>query len=647
MLEGAGGELDPATYLELRRALREVSGLLVGSRITKLYHMDDDSIILKLRSDDFSGELRIVPGMLFYVISGSYEKPVELSQVGKAMRSLVENLRIGGAHLIEGERILVLELEGNRRLKFVCEFLPKGTIVILDEADRILACLHKLEMRDRRIAPGELYVLPPRKPSPSIETIREILERRPPSRKKVVSVLASEAGLGGRYAEEILHLAGVDGSRRIVELSGDDVNKIIEAARKVFDLIDHGKPVVAVSPDGSVQPLPYPMKVFEHRGWRFEEVESLNEAFRIAYERYLAGLLDQERRKAVEERLRDLERKRDEKLHKAEQLSARATALKRIAEKLFQLSAQLELLRERPGEHEIMGIKITVDGKNRRLVVSHDGVEMELKLDEPIVRQVSKLFDEAKKIMGAAERLRAEAEELERRSRKLERSLERSVEDALLRVSARIKPSRGRWYERYRWFISSEGYLVVAGKDASSNVSLLKKHLEPNDLVFHAEVRGAAAVILKNGKHAGEASRGEAAQFAAIYSRAWREGLRTISVYYVEPDQISFEPPPGHYLPKGGFIIKGEKHYLQAKLELGIGITSDLELVYGPPSAVARKARSYVRIGPGNRSADELADIILRRILAGVELDSRTLRDLREQVKSFIPYGRGELLEHG
>ncbi|MEM4766164.1 MAG: ribosome rescue protein RqcH, partial [Nitrososphaerota archaeon] len=579
--------MEPASYLELRKALREVLGLIIGARVLKLYHMDDGSIILKIRSEDFSGELRIIPGLFFYLVRGSYEKPVELSQAGRAMRSVIEGARIRGASLVEGERILILELESKQKLKLICEFLPKGTIVISDEAGRILACLHKLEMRDRRIAPGEQYVLPPRRPAPSIETLGEVLEKRRAPGKKVVSALASEAGLGGRYAEEILDLAGVDKSKRIDELSSDEVAKVLEAARTVFELIENGQPVIALSGDGGVQPLPYPMKTYESRGWRFEKVESLNEAFRIAYERYLAGLLEREKKRDLEEKLRDLESRMKIELAKAEQLSAQAMGLRRIAERIFQASAHVESVKEMPGEHEIMGMRVRVDEKSRKLVISDQGVEVELSMDEPITRQASRLFDEAKKVMGAAEKLRADAHELEKRAENLRESMRRSIEDALLRVSARIKPSKARWYERYRWFITSEGHLVVAGKDASSNIALLKKHLEPGDLVFHAEVRGAAAVILKGGMGAGERSRAEAAQFAAAYSRAWKEGLRTITVYYIEPSQISFEPPPGHYLPRGGFIVKGERHYIQVRLELAIGVTGDLELVYGPPTAVA------------------------------------------------------------
>jgi len=121
--------------------------------------------------------------------------------------------------------------------------------------------------------------------------------------------------------------------------------------------------------------------------------------------------------------------------------------------------------------------------------------------------------------------------------------------------------------------------------------------------------------------------------------------LRTMTVYYVEPGQISFEPPSGHYLPRGGFIIKGERHYIQTRLELAIGITEDLELVYGPPTAVAERAKSYVKLEPGSKQADELADMILKKLLPGVELDLKTIRDLKEQIKEIIPYGRGNLVE--
>jgi len=637
--------LEPASYFELRRILNEIRGRLIDARISNLYHLEDDSIILKLRSEEFAGELRMIPGRFLYLVEGFYEKPMELSQNGSVMRSFVENSRITDVRLIEGERIMIMDLDKRgSRLKLVCEFLPKGTILILDQDDRILACLHKLEMRDRRIAPGEKYVLPPAKPAPSGDDLRKLMKSLSP-RRSIVSALASELRLGGRYAEEILREAGIDFSRKVRDLSESDIERIIDSAQRIFKLVEEGKPVIAYSPQGDVQPLPYPMRIFEERGWRLEPAESLNDAYRIAYEYWLAKKLEEERRKAIEEKAREIEKRVREKEFSAKRLLSESSALRSLAEKLFQYSTILESIKNNPEPKQIDDIKIVPEPEKRLLLVESGEHKIELTLNESLMKQISNLYDKAKKAEAAAKKLLDEAGKLSSKLKALRRESEEVLEEALLKVSAHIRPSKGRWYEKYRWFISSEGFLAVAGKDASSNISLLKKHLEPDDLVFHAEIRGAAVVILKNGRNSGEISRNEAAQFAAVYSRAWKDELRLVTVYYITPDQISFEPPPGHYLPKGGFIIKGKRTYLQARLELAIGVTRDLKLIYGPPSAVQARAEKFVKIEPGKISASELSEKIAQKLFSGFELSSRELRDLRQFIAELIPYGRGRIVD--
>jgi len=199
-----------ASYLELRRLLTETSSIIRGSRIINLYHMDDDSIVLKLRSEAFSGELRIIPGRFFYLVEGSYEKPVRLSERGRALRKVISGSRKRDVKLVEGERIMMMELDkGGKILKLISEFLPKGTIIVIDEDNRIIESLHHLRMKDRIIVPGEIYRLPPPRPSITESNLEDIFRTLDPNRK-IVSELASKAGLGGRYAEEILYLAGID-----------------------------------------------------------------------------------------------------------------------------------------------------------------------------------------------------------------------------------------------------------------------------------------------------------------------------------------------------------------------------------------------------------------------------------------------------
>ena len=53
-----------------------------------------------------------------------------------------------------------------------------------------------------------------------------------------------------------------------------------------------------------------------------------------------------------------------------------------------------------------------------------------------------------------------------------------------------------KWYEKFRWYTSSDGFLVVAGKDTVSNEVLIKKYTTKEDVVFHAEITDRLVALL-------------------------------------------------------------------------------------------------------------------------------------------------------
>lgn len=54
------------------------------------------------------------------------------------------------------------------------------------------------------------------------------------------------------------------------------------------------------------------------------------------------------------------------------------------------------------------------------------------------------------------------------------------------------------WFEKFHWFITTENYLVVGGRDMQQNEQLVKRYLKPGDAYLHADIHGAASCILKN-----------------------------------------------------------------------------------------------------------------------------------------------------
>jgi len=191
----------------------------------------------------------------------------------------------------------------------------------------------------------------------------------------------------------------------------------------------------------------------------------------------------------------------------------------------------------------------------------------------------------------------------------------------------KVKKARTlRWFEKFRWFVSSEGYLVTGGRDATTNDMIIKKYTKKDDIVFHTDMAGSGFFIINislemegiNKGELTEATYEEAAAACASFSRAWKMGLSNLEVFYVNPDQVSKEPNPGEFLPKGAFMIRGKTKYLNPELGVAIG-SFDSMMMAGPVSAISKHCKEYVVIKQGKEKASVVAKEIRRKI--GGELD--------------------------
>ncbi len=178
------------------------------------------------------------------------------------------------------------------------------------------------------------------------------------------------------------------------------------------------------------------------------------------------------------------------------------------------------------------------------------------------------------------------------------------------------KKREKKWYEKYHWSFTSEGLLMVAGKDAKSNENLVTKLMQEGDLYFHAGIHGAAHTIIKSeGKKIGENSKKQAAAFAAVFSSAWREKLPGVDVYSANPEQVTKEAPSGEAIGMGAFMIYGKREwYKKTPLEFSIGYKKDgdtLEAFSGHPAAVKARSDFSLPVRFGESSKGDAAKKIL------------------------------------
>jgi predicted ribosome quality control (RQC) complex YloA/Tae2 family protein len=243
---------------------------------------------------------------------------------------------------------------------------------------------------------------------------------------------------------------------------------------------------------------------------------------------------------------------------------------------------------------------------------------MRIKLDvaKSLEQNAEIYFEKAKKakhkISGTEEAIKKLKEKLEKLKK----------EEAVEKKKAEQKLERKKeWYEKFHWFFSSEGFLCIGGRDASSNEIVIKKHADKDDFVLHADVAGSPFFVVKSeGKKVGDATFEEAAQAAASYSKAWRAGISTAEVYLIEPEQVSKKTKAGEYMAKGAFMIYGKKlKFFNPDIKLAIGIKNG-QIIGGPVNAVKKNSDKFVIVVQGRGKTAAIAKKIQKK-LGGGELD--------------------------
>jgi predicted ribosome quality control (RQC) complex YloA/Tae2 family protein len=294
-----------------------------------------------------------------------------------------------------------------------------------------------------------------------------------------------------------------------------------------------------------------------------------------------------------------LEHDLEEQNKAKEAVMNKSAAIRRLADDLMSLSYQSP---DDGKVHDVLAANsasIIKEKGIKYVEVAGERVEMQ----EKLAKVSSMLFARAKEM----ERGNASIEEA--RAKLLAQIEKLRAQTAAIHKKVIVKEQASKeWYERYRWFVTTDGLLAIGGRDASSNSALIRKHLTEHDVVFHAEVHGSPFFIVKNAAVPAQEGRIEpslrqAAQATVSFSRAWKDGLSSADAYWVLPEQVKKGAPTGQFLPKGSFVIEGKRSYLKGvEIRLAIGVVqldSRQTLVCGPEEAIKGRATFYAVLQQG------------------------------------------------
>jgi predicted ribosome quality control (RQC) complex YloA/Tae2 family protein len=242
-------------------------------------------------------------------------------------------------------------------------------------------------------------------------------------------------------------------------------------------------------------------------------------------------------------------------------------------------------------------------------------MEIEIDLNKTVEQNAQVYYEKAKKAKSKIDGAETAVMMAQKKIKQIEK---KELEESQI-VEEELKRGKPQWYHKFRWFISSEGILCVGGRDATSNEIIIKKHVEEGEKIFHTEMAGSPFFVIKSGsKPAGDATIKECASAVASFSRAWKGGLGSAEVFWVEKDQVTKEAKAGEYISKGAFMIYGKKNIVENKIGVALGLV-DGYIMCGPTAAVEKNCESIVKVAQGDEKPSAIAKKVKAKI--GGDLD--------------------------
>jgi predicted ribosome quality control (RQC) complex YloA/Tae2 family protein len=621
--------------------------------------------------------------------------------------------RLAGAELaaveqFEFDRILRLRFDReDDSTTIVAELFGDGNLAVLDGTGEVVDCLDTVRLKSRTVAPGAQYEYPDARFNPLSVDFERFRARFEQSDTDVVKTLATQLNFGGTWAEELCSRAGVEKGLAIDEADDDTYRTLYSTVGDLAERLRAGDldPRLYREDDRAADVTPVPMAEFEGEGWELEPfdrfTEALDEYFHaLATEGEPGGDGETESggrdRPDFEAEIEKQQRIIDQQEGAIDNFEQQAQAHRERAEALYANYdlvdevlttvrnaraedvpwAEIEARFEEGSDQGIPAAEAVkrVDGSEGTVTVTVGDDEATLRVQDGVERNADRLYREAKQVEqkkeGAEEAVAETRAELERLRDRREQWEAGEVEEAddtdegetvdwLSRSSVPVR-STEQWYEQFRWFHTSDDFLVIGGRDADDNEALVKKYLDAGDLFFHAQAHGGPATVLKTTGPSEPAnpdievpdrSKEQAARFAVSYSSVWKDGRFAGDAYMVGPDQVSKTPESGEYLEKGGFAIRGDRTYFRdVAVGVAVGITCEPEtrVIGGPPEPVRERAETTVEVEPGRYAQNDSAKRLYREF-RGRFADDAFVRKVAspDKIQEFLPPGGSRMVESG
>ncbi|MFB5614134.1 MAG: ribosome rescue protein RqcH [Candidatus Nitrosomaritimum yanchengensis] len=626
--------------IELRYLVDTITEQVQGYYVSNIYGITKDSILFKLHHTEKSDLFMMISTSGVWLTSVKIDQ-MEPNRLLKRLRSDLLRLKLKKIEQIGAERIAYFTFEGfGKEFVLVGEFFGDGNILLCNNEMKILALQHSIDVRHRKLSVGLKYTQPP---SSGLDIFN--LKESDFDELKTTDLVAAKwfgrtLGLPKKYVEAVFEIAKIDGKKIGNLLTEEEIKKIFETVKKIVSDIITGNHDVVIVRNEKTEVLPIRLGKLEGE---ITQANSFIEGLDTVFTENIIEKGKSVQSSGSDKKIKELQTQISEQEKAIETVKERSKNITNVANSLFEMVSKGIISIEGNLAQEILA-------KNNAKLINEKGISLIVVQDEkikintqsPLQSIASVLFDEAKKQSSAISSIKAIKEKTEK---KLEKFQSKTDSEKDLIVVSEIR--KKNWYERYRWFFTTDGFLTIGGRDAASNSAVIRKHLDKNDKIFHGDIFGSPFFILKDSQNAPDISMNEVAHATICFSRAWREGMYGVSAYWVYPDQIKKSAPSGEFLPKGSFTIEGQRNFIKSDtLRLAVGIMpidDDYVLTCGPPEPIKKNSLCYAIIEPHGLEMAECAKKI--RIEFSKLFEDITRKINIDEFVRALPAGKSQIIK--
>ena len=627
--------------IELRYLVNQISEQVQGYYISNIYGITKDSILFKLHHTEKSD--------LFMMIStsGVWLTKVKIDQMEpnrllKRLRSDLLRLKLKKIEQIGAERIAYFTFEGfGKEFILVGEFFGDGNILLCNNEMKILALQHSIEVRHRKLSVGLEYAQPPENNLDIFNLTESNFDDLKNTDLIAAKWFGRTLGLPKKYVESVFEITNIDPKKIGNLLTKEEIIKIYETTKKIISDIVTGNHEPIIVENEKIEVLPVKLGKLEGK---ITNVSTFIEGLDTVFTKNIVDKGKSIQTSGSDKKIKDLETQISEQEKAIQTVKEKSKKITNVANSLYEMVSKGIISIKDDLAQEILATnnaKLVIE-KGITIIIIEDE-KIKINTNSPLQSIASVLFNQAKKQSGAINSIQTIKEKTEKKLKKFQ-SQTQSERDLVVVSEIRKK----NWFERYRWFMTTDGYLTIGGRDAASNSAVIRKHLDKNDRIFHGDIFGSPFFILKDAVNAPDTTMNEIAAATVCFSRAWREGLYGVSAYWVHPDQVKKSAPSGEFLPKGSFTIEGQRNFIKSEtLKLAVGIIQleeeDYVLTCGPPEPIKKNSICYAIIEPNGLEMAEAAKKIRLEFLKIFEDITRKI-NIDEFVRA-LPPGKSQIKE--